>query len=104
MISIVTDSNESATIHESATIFISVNVVLICKFYVVKGYGGNLLGKESAEQLNLLRVGPPENIINAVSYSELSDEDTKKYAHYPELQAVLDEHKNVFQRIRNNNN
>ena len=37
---------------------------LICKFYVVKGHGGNLLGKESAEQFNLLRVRPPEKVIN----------------------------------------
>ena len=37
---------------------------LICKFYVVKGHGGNLLGKESAEEFNLLRVRPPEKVIN----------------------------------------
>ena len=38
--------------------------VLTNKFYVIKGHGGNLLGKESAELLNLLRVRPPEKVIS----------------------------------------
>ena len=40
---------------------------LICKFYVVKGHGGNLLGKESAKMFNLLHAGPPEEVINTLS-------------------------------------
>ena len=52
---------------------------LSCKFYLFKGHGGNLLGKESAEQFNLLRVGPPEKVINALSYSKQSNEDIKVY-------------------------
>ena len=39
---------------------------LICKFYVVKGHGENLLGKKSAEKFNSLRVGPPEKVINTL--------------------------------------
>ena len=72
---------------------------LFCKFYVVKGHGGNLLGKESAEQFNLLRVGPPEKVINALSYSKQSNEDIKEYITHPALQTVLDKHKDVFQRM-----
>ena len=70
---------------------------LICKFYVVKGHGGDLLGKESAEQFNLLPVGPPEKVINTLSYSNLSKEDVKENVNHPSLQAVLDKHKDVFQ-------
>ena len=63
---------------------------LICKFYVVKGHGGDLIGKESAERFNLLRVRPPEKVINTLSYSKLSKEDVKKNVNHPSLQAVLD--------------
>ena len=70
---------------------------LIYKFYVVKGKGGNLLGKESAELFNLLRVGPPEKVINTLSYGKLSKEDVKENVNPPSLQAVLDKHKDVFQ-------
>ena len=69
---------------------------LICKFYVVKGHGGDLLGKESAEQFNLLRVGSPEKVINTLSYSKQSKEDVKENVNHPSLQAVLDKHKDVF--------
>ena len=36
---------------------------LIWKLYVVKGQEGNLLGKESVELFNSLRVGPPKKVI-----------------------------------------
>ena len=41
--------------------------VLICKLYVVKGHGGKLLEKESAELFNSLRVGLPEKVITTLS-------------------------------------
>ena len=70
---------------------------LIYKFYVVKGHGGDLLGKESAEQFNLLRVGPPEKVNNTLSYSKQSKEDIKEHINHSALQTVLDKHKDVFQ-------
>ena len=70
---------------------------LIYKFYVVKGHGGDWLGKESAEQFNLLRVGPPEKVNNTLSYSKQSKEDIKEYINHSALQTVLDKHKDVFQ-------
>ena len=72
---------------------------LSCKFYLFKGHGGNLLGKESAEQFNLFRVGPSEKVINTLSYSKQSKEDTKEYLNHPALQTVLDKDKDVFQGI-----
>ena len=69
---------------------------IICKFYVVKGHGGNVLRKESAELFNLLRIGPPEKVINTLSYSKQSKEDIKEYINHPALQTVLDKHKDVF--------
>ena len=71
----------------------------ICKFYVVKGYGRNLLGKESANQFNLLRVGPPEKAIYTISYNKQSKEDIKEHINHPALQIVLDKHKDVFQEM-----
>ena len=70
---------------------------LIYKFYVVKGKGGNLLGKESAELFNLLRVGPPEKVINTLSYSKQSKENITGYITHQSLQIVLDKHKDFFQ-------
>ena len=61
------------------------NKALICKCYVVKGHGGNLLGKESAEQFNLFRVGPSEKVINTLSYNKQSKEDIKEYMNRPAL-------------------
>ena len=47
---------------------------LICKLYLVKEHllGKNLLGKMSAEQFNLLCVGPTEKVIKTSSYSKQS--------------------------------
>ena len=70
---------------------------LIYKFYVVKGHGWDLLGKEYAEQFNLLRVGSPEKVNNTLSYSKQSKEDIKEYINHSALQTVLDKHKDVFQ-------
>ena len=69
---------------------------LIYKFYVVKGHGGNLLGKESAEQFLLLNE-PPGKVIITLSYSKQSKEDIKEYKNHPALQTVLGKHKDVFQ-------
>ena len=74
----------------------AIDKTLIYKFYVVKGHGGNLLGKESAKLFNLLCVGPPDKV-NILSYSEKSKEDIKKYTNHAELQTVSGNYKDVFQ-------
>ena len=58
------------------------------KFHVVKGNGGSLLGKPSATDLNLLRVGPPvAEHIAPVNFQS------------PQLQKILEENKDVFSGV-----
>ena len=61
-----------------------------CKIYVVKGKWGSLLGKTSAEALDVLRVAPspstPENIANIQTNNNMP-ESTK---------AIVNEHSSIF--------
>ena len=49
---------------------------------------------------NLLRVRPPEKVINTLSYSKQSKEDIKEYINHPAIQTILDKHKDAFQGMR----
>ena len=77
---IVKQSNTSIfTYHSNASLEVYTLIKhLIKHLFVVKGHGANLLGKESAKQFNLLPVGPPEKVINTLSYSKQSKEDIKR--------------------------
>ena len=96
---IVKQSNTSIFTYHSNTSLEVYTLIkhLIKHLFVVKGHGANLLGKESAKQFNLLPVGPPEKVINTLSYSKQSKEDIKEIVNHPTLQTVLDKHKDNFQ-------
>ena len=59
------------------------------KFHVVRGDGGSILGKKTAIELDLLRVGPQTNYNVVAPLDSLS----------PEIKKIIDEHKEVFQGI-----
>ena len=59
------------------------------KFYVVKGNGGSLLGKPSAIEINLLRVGPP---VHNEHVSPIAFQSTK-------IQNILDKHQDIFSGV-----
>ena len=59
------------------------------KFYITSGTAGTLLSKETAESLNLLRVGPPMTIISNVQHQSPSIPNS--------TQKIIDSHKSVFE-------
>lgn len=67
------------------------NVTLpIVKFYIVKGHQGSLMGKETAEALDILRVGPPVHtaVTNAITTNVP-----------PSTQNVVNNYQSVFEGI-----
>ena len=60
----------------------------VVKFYVIQGSAGAILGKTSAEELNLLQVGPP--VSEPPTVASLAQQPS------PETQAVVDKHPDVF--------
>jgi len=56
-------------------------------FHVIKGSSGSLLGKETAEQLDLLRVGPPHDTTNTVTTNTKTPVST---------QQIIDQHHETF--------
>jgi len=59
-------------------------------FHVIKGSSGSLLGKETAEKLDLLRVGPPHETTNTVITNIKTPAST---------QGIIDQHNGIFKGI-----
>uniref|UniRef100_A0A7M5UIV2 CCHC-type domain-containing protein n=1 Tax=Clytia hemisphaerica TaxID=252671 RepID=A0A7M5UIV2_9CNID len=62
-------------------------------FVVVKGRGGSLLSRQTAEQLDLLRVGPPPNM------QPPSEEVNKVDKPVTPTTNILDKHSNIFKGL-----
>ena len=89
-------SQESLTLLGTFEAYIAAfDKVLICKSYVVKSSGRDLLGKESAKLFNLLRVETPASV-HIVSRDENWNEMMNYYTGCTEKQTVLDTHKGIY--------
>ena len=66
------------------------------KIYVTEGSNGAILGQETAEKLNILRVGPPEDSKH-LSIKIINQDKHIEQTTHPKIQQVLDNNTEVFQ-------
>ena len=66
------------------------------KIYVTEGSNGAILGQETAEKLNILRVGPPEDLTH-LSINMIKQDKHIEQTTHPKIQQILDNHTRVFQ-------
>ena len=66
------------------------------KKYVTEGSNGATLGQDTAEKLNIMRVGPPEDSKH-LSINDINQGKTVERTIHPKIQQVLDNNTEIFQ-------
>ena len=66
------------------------------EFYVTEGSSGAILGQKTAEKLNLLKVGPPDDSKHQ-SVDNINQSNPVEQKMHPQIQKVLENNTEVFQ-------